>query len=64
MPGSFRVYITDIIKQPTALLQSAVSNLYLLLNTILKTINFISFLIKNLTVQNKYNKTENYLFKI
>lgn len=39
MPGSFRVQTTDIIKQPTALLQSTVSNLYLLLNTILKIIN-------------------------
>lgn len=62
MPGSFRVQTTDIIKQPTAVMQSAVSNLYLLLNTILKIINFVSFLIKNFIVQIKYNKTGNYLF--
>ena len=46
MPGSFRVQTTDIIKQPTAVMQSAVSNLYLLLNTILKIINSLVSLSK------------------
>lgn len=62
MPGSFRVQTTDIIKQPTAVMQSAVSKFIFTFKHHFKNNKFVSFLIKNFIVQIKYNKTGNYLF--